>query len=69
MDKSLIHSYMVTDEADRMGQLAQTFADGIVSGSLKLVELVQFLGDYLTEENSDVRSKGMIHISRLREHR
>lgn len=60
MDKALIHTYMVIDDQKKLDELSQTFADAVSAGSLKLVELVQFLGEYLTEDNADVRGKGNI---------
>lgn len=59
MDKALIHTYMVVDDQSKLQELAQVFADSISNGSLKLVELVQFLGEYLVQDDASVRAKGM----------
>lgn len=58
-----VHQYMITRVPEETSAIAKTFADGITSDALKLVDLVQFLGEYLTDDNGDTRSSAVSCIA------
>ncbi|KAK9463018.1 Dos2-interacting transcription regulator of RNA-Pol-II-domain-containing protein [Lipomyces oligophaga] len=65
MSKSLIDRYLVSLEGDgsQAEDIVQEITKDIESGSVRLVEFVQNLGNYLTDDDAGIRAKSLSCIS------
>lgn len=68
MDKNLINQFMITDELSDQTRLTSGFAKNIESGSSKMIDLIQLLGDYLIDQSPLSRAKAMDCISQTLSH-
>ncbi|VVT55383.1 uncharacterized protein SAPINGB_P004569 [Magnusiomyces paraingens] len=58
-----VHEYMISRDQSETASIAASLASAISSDKIKLVQLVQFLGDYLTDEKSDTRASAIACIA------